>query len=75
MKPLPPLQPLRPARVEAFVLRCPIAEPVRTSFGTMVDRPASSFGSRTTRALLAGARSGATFRPVALSTAPGCSRR
>jgi L-alanine-DL-glutamate epimerase-like enolase superfamily enzyme len=40
MKPLPPLQPLRPARVEAFVLRCPIAEPVRTSFGTMVDRPA-----------------------------------
>lgn len=28
------------ARVEAFVFRCPIATPVRTSFGTMHDRPA-----------------------------------
>lgn len=27
-------------RVEAFVFRCPIATPVRTSFGTMHDRPA-----------------------------------
>lgn len=39
MKPLP-LSPLRPARLEAFVFRCPIATPVRTSFGTMHDRPA-----------------------------------
>lgn len=39
MKPLP-LSPLAPARVQAFVLRCPIATPVRTSFGTMHDRPA-----------------------------------
>lgn len=41
---LPPLPdaatPLRPARLEAFVFRCPIATPVRTSFGTMHDRPA-----------------------------------
>jgi D-galactarolactone cycloisomerase len=39
---LPPLPaaPLRLARVEAFVFRCPIATPVRTSFGTMHDRPA-----------------------------------
>lgn len=35
-----PAAPVRPARVEAFVLRCPIATPVRTSFGTMHDRPA-----------------------------------
>ena len=28
------------ARLQAVVLRCPIATPVRTSFGTMVDRPA-----------------------------------
>jgi D-galactarolactone cycloisomerase len=31
---------LKLARLQAFVLRCPIATPVRTSFGTMVDRPA-----------------------------------
>jgi L-alanine-DL-glutamate epimerase-like enolase superfamily enzyme len=31
---------LRIARVEAFVFRAPIATPVRTSFGTMHDRPA-----------------------------------
>ncbi len=42
---LPPARPLpspsiRPARVEAFVFRCPIATPVQTSFGTMLDRPA-----------------------------------
>ena len=36
----PPAAPVRPARVEAFVFRCPIATPVRTSFGTMHDRPA-----------------------------------
>jgi L-alanine-DL-glutamate epimerase-like enolase superfamily enzyme len=35
-----PLSPLAPARVDAFVFRCPIATPVRTSFGTMHDRPA-----------------------------------
>jgi D-galactarolactone cycloisomerase len=35
-----PSAPVRPARVEAFVFRCPIATPVRTSFGTMHDRPA-----------------------------------
>jgi L-alanine-DL-glutamate epimerase-like enolase superfamily enzyme len=35
-----PAAPLRLARVEAFVFRCPIATPVRTSFGTMHDRPA-----------------------------------
>lgn len=29
-----------PRRVEAFVFRCPIDTPVRTSFGTMHDRPA-----------------------------------
>ncbi len=28
------------ARLEAFVLRWPVREPVRTSFGTMLDRPA-----------------------------------
>jgi D-galactarolactone cycloisomerase len=39
LKPLP-LSPLRPVSVEAFVFRCPIATPVRTSFGTMHDRPA-----------------------------------
>lgn len=39
MTPLP-LSALRPARIEAFVFRCPIATPVRTSFGTMHDRPA-----------------------------------
>jgi L-alanine-DL-glutamate epimerase-like enolase superfamily enzyme len=40
--PLPPLPaiPVRPARIDAFVFRCPIATPVRTSFGTMHDRPA-----------------------------------
>ncbi|MBI5278741.1 MAG: mandelate racemase/muconate lactonizing enzyme family protein [Burkholderiales bacterium] len=31
---------VRPARVQAFVLRSPIATPVRTSFGIMRDRPA-----------------------------------
>lgn len=41
MTPAPlPAPTLRPARVEAFVLRYPIATPVRTSFGTMHDRPA-----------------------------------
>jgi L-alanine-DL-glutamate epimerase-like enolase superfamily enzyme len=35
-----PTAPVRPTRVEAFVFRCPIATPVRTSFGTMHDRPA-----------------------------------
>jgi D-galactarolactone cycloisomerase len=39
MNPLP-LSPIAPARIEAFVFRCPIATPVRTSFGTMHDRPA-----------------------------------
>lgn len=35
-----PASALTLARLQAFVLRCPIATPVRTSFGTMVDRPA-----------------------------------
>jgi len=35
-----PADGVRPARIEAFVFRCPIATPVRTSFGTMHDRPA-----------------------------------
>jgi len=35
-----PATPLRLARIEAFTFRCPIATPVRTSFGTMHDRPA-----------------------------------
>jgi len=35
-----PAAPVRPARIEAFVFRCPIATPVRTSFGVMHDRPA-----------------------------------
>jgi D-galactarolactone cycloisomerase len=35
-----PLSPLRPARIDAYVFRYPIATPVRTSFGTMHDRPA-----------------------------------
>lgn len=39
LAPLPDA-PVRPARIEAFVFRCPIATPVRTSFGTMHDRPA-----------------------------------
>ena len=39
LAPLPsPL--VRPARIEAFVFRCPVSTPVRTSFGTMHDRPA-----------------------------------
>jgi len=40
--PLPPLPeiPVRIARLDAIVLRCPIETPVRTSFGTMRDRPA-----------------------------------
>lgn len=40
MYPFPDTPPLRPAKVEAFVYRAPIAEPVQTSFGTMHDRPA-----------------------------------
>lgn len=35
-----PASTLTLARLQAVVLRCPIATPVRTSFGTMVDRPA-----------------------------------
>lgn len=35
-----PQAPVQPARIEAFVFRCPIPTPVRTSFGTMHDRPA-----------------------------------
>ncbi|MEP7056837.1 MAG: mandelate racemase/muconate lactonizing enzyme family protein [Caldimonas sp.] len=40
--PLPPLPEIavRIARLDAHVLRCPIETPVRTSFGTMRDRPA-----------------------------------
>ena len=40
--PLPPLPEIavRIARLDAYVLRCPIETPVRTSFGTMRDRPA-----------------------------------
>jgi L-alanine-DL-glutamate epimerase-like enolase superfamily enzyme len=33
--------PVRIARLDAIVLRCPIETPVRTSFGTMRDRPAA----------------------------------
>lgn len=33
-------RPLTVERVEVHVLRCPVAVPVRTSFGTMYDRPA-----------------------------------
>lgn len=39
MNPLP-RPAIRPARLEAHVFRCPIETPVRTSFGTMRDRPA-----------------------------------
>lgn len=35
-----PRHPLAPANVEVFVLRSPVATPVRTSFGVMHDRPA-----------------------------------
>lgn len=35
-----PSAPIRPARLDAFVFRCPIETPVQTSFGTMRDRPA-----------------------------------
>jgi D-galactarolactone cycloisomerase len=35
-----PLPPVSVARVEAWVFRYPVATPVRTSFGTMHDRPA-----------------------------------
>ncbi|CAA9442069.1 MAG: putative mandelate racemase/muconate lactonizing enzyme [uncultured Ramlibacter sp.] len=38
-RPLPAC-PVRPARVQAHVFRCPISTPVQTSFGTMRDRPA-----------------------------------
>lgn len=31
---------VRPVRVDTYVLRQPIAQPVRTSFGTMHERPA-----------------------------------
>src|SRR5262245_50023383 len=34
------MQRLRIAKLEALVFRAPIDEPVRTSFGTMTDRPA-----------------------------------
>jgi D-galactarolactone cycloisomerase len=34
------IEPVAIERVEAFVFRAPIATPVRTSFGTMTDRPA-----------------------------------
>lgn len=34
------IEPVGIERVEAFVFRAPIATPVRTSFGTMTDRPA-----------------------------------
>jgi L-alanine-DL-glutamate epimerase-like enolase superfamily enzyme len=37
---LPASTPLRIAAIDAFVFRAPIARPVQTSFGTMVDRPA-----------------------------------
>lgn len=43
LRPLGPLGPLRPLlirRLETFVLRHPIAVPVRTSFGVMHERPA-----------------------------------
>jgi hypothetical protein len=53
---------VRIARLEAIVLRCPIETPVRTSFGTMRDRPRSSSASRTPTARSAGARPGATSR-------------
>ncbi len=39
MTPLP-TPTIRPARLDAFVFRCPISTPVQTSFGTMHDRPA-----------------------------------
>jgi L-alanine-DL-glutamate epimerase-like enolase superfamily enzyme len=35
-----PGAPVRPVKAEAFVFRCRISTPVRTSFGTMHDRPA-----------------------------------
>ncbi|MES3002327.1 MAG: mandelate racemase/muconate lactonizing enzyme family protein [Pseudomonadota bacterium] len=35
-----PQSPIRPAKAQAFVFRCPISTPVKTSFGTMHDRPA-----------------------------------
>lgn len=35
-----PSAPVRPVRVQAFVLRSPIETPVQTSFGIMYDRPA-----------------------------------
>ncbi|RYY54110.1 MAG: mandelate racemase/muconate lactonizing enzyme family protein, partial [Comamonadaceae bacterium] len=35
-----PVAPVQLARLQAYVFRCPIATPVRTSFGTMHDRPA-----------------------------------
>jgi D-galactarolactone cycloisomerase len=37
---LPSFAPIRLAKVEALVLRSPVAEPVQTSFGVMHDRPA-----------------------------------
>lgn len=39
MSPLP-LSTLRLGRIEAFLFRCPVVTPVRTSFGMMHDRPA-----------------------------------
>lgn len=39
MSPLP-RPAVHPVRLEAFVFRCPIETPVKTSFGTMRDRPA-----------------------------------
>jgi L-alanine-DL-glutamate epimerase-like enolase superfamily enzyme len=40
MLPLPASTPLRIAKIDAMVFRAPITQPVQTSFGTMVDRPA-----------------------------------
>ncbi|NYT84428.1 mandelate racemase/muconate lactonizing enzyme family protein [Pollutimonas harenae] len=40
MTPLPELSPIHVAKVEAFVYRAPVTEPVETSFGIMHDRPA-----------------------------------
>ncbi|MBG9387558.1 mandelate racemase/muconate lactonizing enzyme family protein [Caenimonas sp. DR4.4] len=39
MPALPPAA-IHPVKLEAFVFRCPISTPVKTSFGTMHDRPA-----------------------------------
>lgn len=69
-----PSSPISLARLEDFVFRCPIAVPVRTSFGTMHDRPAVFVRATDRDGTVGWGEIWATFLPAAPSTAPACSR-